>query len=141
MITRRDTHDESRIAILLDDLAVHTRTEAAAVEFECESECPGPLVGTATRAGVLRLGVDIARASQNASSVWINRDGSVNTNAHPVNTVIGIDILPPVPPTHSPHAPNSSRWDWVLEWLGVFWLVVLTLALIGILTVMDWLQT
>jgi len=141
MITRGNAYDEARVAILLDDLAARTRAQAAAIEFGCESCCSSSVAGDATRAGVLRLGVDIARASQNSSNVWIGRDGSVNTNVHPVHTVIGLDIVASIEPMQVARDRKSKVWPWDLVWVGMFCAAIFSLAAIGFVTVLGWLRT
>jgi len=61
-------YDDERLAVLLAELERHTRRDAGAVRFEpaaAEKRRPPRLVGD--RAGLLRLGVEIALAARNTT--------------------------------------------------------------------------
>ena len=133
MPTTKQEYDAERIRILLDDLWDRTRREAGFVRIEQKSLPLPKVTGTATRAGLLRLGLDIARESQlpAVDSVTIDAEGWVSGNDGPVEILLADD--------NAFERPRPNMTYKVSCGVAIALIVsTLVLAVIGLGTVTTW---
>jgi hypothetical protein len=126
-------YEIARARVLLRDLEQIGRGHPHGVQLAASTE-RGPAVnGTATRLGLLRLAVRLAQAAIEAQSVVVVHDsGAISENTGAADALVQV-VLVDDPPMSPPH---PAGWaDWML---GALVLTVISLSVIGFITVVRW---
>lgn len=126
-------YDVTRAKILLRDLERMNQGFAPAVELAASPDGALPLRGTATRAGVMRMGIRLAQAALTAQShVGVYPDGYAGPDGSTNEVVMQVHLVEDRPEPKPPE-------PWWVEWiLNSYWLAVWILCVIGIVTVVRW---
>jgi hypothetical protein len=126
-------YDLTRADVLLRDLEHIGRGQLPAAQLTA-STSGGPVVsGTCTRLGLLRMGIQLARAALKArSQVVVYENGVVGADGSGNGGVLQVFLADDPPPAET----RPPRWWWL--WV-IAQLVMAALCIIGLVTVVRWL--